>query len=80
MNTYSLPISYSRQKKNERKVEEMEEGKVTIGIDYYTQLVSENADMKGKIKALQNMVSAEKTSILYVKDVCAVIGLERKEG
>ena len=59
---------------------DMEEGKVTIGIDYYTQLVSENADMKGKIKALQNMVSAEKTSILYVKDVCAVIGLERKEG
>lgn len=78
MNTYSLPISYSRQKKNERKVEEMEEGKVIIGIDYYTQLVTENAELKAKVEALRSMVEAEKTTVLYAKDVSAIFGFDRK--
>ena len=56
----------------------MEEGKVTIGIDYYTQLVTENAELKAKVEALRSMVAAEKTTVLYAKDVAAIFGFDRK--
>lgn len=56
----------------------MEEGKVIIGIDYYTQLVTENVELKAKVEALRRMVEAEKTSVLYAKDVALIFGFEKK--
>ena len=55
------------------------EGKVILGLDYYTQIIEENADMKAKIKALQTLINDETTSVLYVKDVATIFGIKKGE-
>ena len=51
-------------------------GTVTIGVDYYTNLVEESAVLRAKLEALERFVKGEKSKIVYVKDVAAILGVE----
>ena len=53
----------------------MNEGTVTIGIDFYTALVENNAIMNDRLARLQKLLDRERTMV-YVKDVANIFGIE----
>ena len=53
----------------------MENGTVTIGIDFYTALVENNAIMNDRLARLQKLLDRERTMV-YVRDVANIFGIE----
>ena len=57
----------------------MDNGTVTIGVDYYTDLVVRNAVMEQQINQLKSLLKQERASrMVYVTDVARIIGLNTK--
>lgn len=56
-----------------------ERGTVTIGVDYYTDLVREHAIMQDQIRQLKNMLKRETDKefrVVYVADVAKIFGIQ----
>lgn len=53
----------------------MNEGTVTIGIDYYTRLVEEVAVLKDRCKRLEGLLKTERTMV-YVNDVAKIFQID----
>ena len=49
-------------------------GTVTIGVEYYTQMIEEHAIMMAQIEALKRMIESE--SYISRKDLAHIFGLE----
>ena len=57
----------------------MDKGTVTIGVDYYTDLVVRNAVMEQQIDQLKSLLKQERVSrMVYVTDVARIFGLNMK--
>ena len=57
----------------------MDNGTVTIGVDYYTDLVMRNAVMEQQISQLESLLKQERASrMVYVTDVARIIGMNTK--
>ena len=57
----------------------MDKGTVTIGVDYYTDLVVRNAVMEQEIDQLKSLLKQERVSrMVYVTDVARIFGLNMK--
>ena len=55
----------------------MEKGTVTIGIDYYTDVVRENAIMQDQIRSLRRFLTNEHRGgdkLVYVTEVARIFG------
>ena len=51
------------------------EGTVTIGIDYYSRLVEDNAALKERFEALKRYLDADGSRVVYSSDVKRIVGL-----
>ena len=57
-------------------MENMREGTVTIGVDYFANLIEENAVMNEQICALERLLEKEDSKIVYTKHIEAIFGFE----
>ena len=58
-----------------------ERGTVTIGVDYYTDLVREHAIMQDQIRQLKNLLRSESERefrVVYVAEVANIFGIQVK--
>ena len=51
-------------------------GTVTIGIEYYTDLVREHAIMEEQIHELKRFCKSETSKLIYVKEVAKIFGFD----
>ena len=49
-------------------------GTVTVGIDYYTDLVREHAIMEDQLRQIKRFCKEERTKLIYAKDIAKIIG------
>lgn len=58
----------------------MDNGTVTIGVDYYTDIVREHAIMEANIRQLKRFLKEERTSrMVYKTDVAQIFGFNVEE-
>lgn len=58
-----------------------ERGTVTIGVDYYTDLVREHAIMQDQIRRLKNLLRSESDKdfrVVYIAEVANIFGIQVK--
>ena len=48
-------------------------GTVTIGIDYYTQLIEENASLKERFETLARFLDTDNSKVVYTEDVKRIL-------
>lgn len=51
------------------------EGTITIGIDYYTQLIEENTKLKERMESLKRYMEATESKLLYVSEAKKILAL-----
>lgn len=72
--------SQSFQTNNEIGGREMDNGTVTIGVDYYTDIVREHAIMEANIRQLKRFLKEERTSrMVYITNVAQIFGFNVEE-
>ena len=52
----------------------MEKGMITVGIDYYTDLVREHAVMQTQINECKRLIKSESTMV-YCKDIARIFNI-----
>lgn len=58
----------------------MDNGTVTIGVDYYTDIIREHAIMEANIRQLKRFLKEERTSrMVYITSVAQIFGFNMEE-
>lgn len=55
-------------------MDNMREGTVTIGVDYFVGLIENITKMEAQIDALERLIEKEDSNLIYVRQIDAIFG------